>query len=318
MKQCLIHNIDAIVVSFLSIFVLASCENPNLPGYDSDDESGNTTSNVVADDPDAVTLTLQVSGYEQVAFEESDGDASYSKSQKAVALADVCTRIAFAAYIDDERQAYVTQTSDDSDFGTFSVTLSKGTYTVVVLAHNGTGNATMTSPDAIKFTNNKVTDTFYYCEELTIDDDASFAVTLERAVAKFRLCLTDVTPEEVTMMQLYYTGGSSTFDATTGYGCVSSRQTEQRDVDATAYTGGSQYDIYTFPHDYYDELTITVTAHDADDNILKEKVFETVPVAVNYMTVYTGEFFGDDVDYTGSAFSVSVGDTAWTVREYEY
>ena len=42
-----------------------------------------------------------------------------------------------------------------------------------------------------------------------------------------------------------------------------------------------------------DVLTkLTVTALDANDNILKERVFENVPVIRNQVTRYTGSFFG--------------------------
>ena len=37
---------------------------------------------------------------------------------------------------------------------------------------------------------------------------------------------------------------------------------------------------------------LTVTALDQNDNIVKEKVFENVPVTRNQVTRYTGSFFG--------------------------
>lgn len=74
-------------------------------------------------------------------------------------------------------------------------------------------------------------------------------MTKKRVVAKFRLVVKDPTPEDVKTMKFYYTGGSSTFNALTGYGCVNSKQTELRSVKESAYTEESYYDIYTFPHD---------------------------------------------------------------------
>ena len=58
--------------------------------------------------------------------------------------------------------------------------------------------------------------------QMDIEDDATYDVTLKRAVGKFRLVVKDETPKTIKQMKIYYTGGSSTFDATTGYGCVNS------------------------------------------------------------------------------------------------
>ncbi len=53
------------------------------------------------------------------------------------------------------------------------------------------------------------------------------------------------------------------------------------------------YDIYTLPHTEDDVLTkLTVTALDANDNTVKERIFENVPVTRNQVTRYTGSFFG--------------------------
>ena len=38
---------------------------------------------------------------------------------------------------------------------------------------------------------------------------------------------------------------------------------------------------------------LTVTALDANDNIMKERMFENIPVTRNQITRYTGSFFGN-------------------------
>ena len=51
--------------------------------------------------------------------------------------------------------------------------------------------------------------------------------------------------------------------------------------------------LYSVPHSEEDVLTkLTVTALDANDNIIKERVFENVPIIRNQVTRYTGSFFG--------------------------
>ena len=160
----------------------------------------------------------------------------------------------------------------------------------MVIAHNGEGSATISSTEKVTFPNNKVTDTFYYYGDLVVTSEVqSYDLTLTRAVAMFRLVLTDdEIPSSVAKFKFYYTGGSSTFSPSAGYGCVNSKQTEIR----TVADGATTFDIYTLPHTEDDILTkLTVTALDANDNTIKERIFENVPVTRNQITRYTGVFF---------------------------
>ena len=183
------------------------------------------------------------------------------------------------------------QKEGDASFGTVALTLAAGTYQLVVIAHNAEGSATITSTEKVTFPNNKVTDTFYYYGDLVVTSEVqSYDLTLSRAVAMFRMVLTDEEiPSTVTKFKFYYTGGSSTFSPSAGYGCVNSKQTEIRTV-----ADDGTYEIFTLPHTEEDVLTkLTVTALDANDNTVKERVFENVPVTRNQITRYTGSFFGN-------------------------
>ena len=121
----------------------------------------------------------------------------------------------------------------------------------------------------------------------------SYDLTLTRAVAMFRLVLTDESvPSNVAKLKFYYLGGSSTFSPKDGYGCVNSKQTEVRTVPADFFSG-TAFDIYTLPHTESDVLTkLTITALDQNDNTIKERIFENVPITRNQITRYTGSFFG--------------------------
>ncbi len=95
-------------------------------------------------------------------------------------------------------------------------------------------------------------------------------------------------PSNVAKLKFYYVGGSSTFSSKDGYGCVSSKQTEVRSIAEDGI-----YDIFTLPHTEDDMLTrLTITALDQNDNTIKERTFENVPVTCNQITRYTGSFFG--------------------------
>lgn len=195
----------------------------------------------------------------------------YRKVTKATtsgtALQDVCSRVSFVVFDGEEKIETINQTSDDANFGIASFSLDEGEYRLVVIAHSGKGNCTMSVPEKVKFTSNKLTDTFYYYGRLSIKSDKVEAdVKLQRAVAAFKLHITDETiPEEVRSIKFYYTGGSSTLDATTGYGCVNSRQTE-----IFNFTDNNRdFTVYTFPHEENKAIKMTISILDADAHAIK-------------------------------------------------
>lgn len=64
-----------------------------------------------------------------------------------------------------------TQTAGDSDFGTLSVNVAPGTYTVVAVGHSSARTATLKSPWLVQFTasdGEKLTDTFCICTQITV------------------------------------------------------------------------------------------------------------------------------------------------------
>ena len=80
-----------------------------------------------------------------------------------------CKKVSFGFFKDEAKAGIISQTSDDSDFGAIHLSLAAGTYEVVAIGHNGSGT-TISSPEKITFTSNKVTDTFYYYGILDVTD----------------------------------------------------------------------------------------------------------------------------------------------------
>lgn len=273
----MMKNILKYTWTLLLAVALSSCEKP-----------------ITEDDPNEKplkgNLTYTISRYETMPLMATAGGA------ESTPIAEVANRINLAAYDDDGNKVKaINQTADDEDFGTLTMTLEEGHYTVVILAHSCTGNATMSNPNKITFPNNKVTDTFYFVDEVTIGGDSqSREAEMRRGVAQFRLQTTDPVPENVAQMKFYYTGGSSTFDAISGYGCVDSRQTELRPVDADIHGKTGTFSVYTFPHAEKGELHMTVTALDAQQRDVASREFTNVPIARNQATIYSGAFFDDE------------------------
>ena len=253
------------IIGLLCTYLSTSCEKPFINEKISADE---------------VRVVFHVVSFSQTPLTTSN------VRQVPVRIDEACSRLSFAIYDGNTKVKSVNQTKGSNDFGTLSLVLPKGNYRLVAIAHNGTGAATISSPDKITFPNNKCTDTFYICEDFSVSDNSEFDLTLKRAVAMFRFVVEDAFPENIHQMKVYYTGGSSTFDATTGYGCVNSKQTEYREISDEMGNNEKQFDLFTFPHAEEDTLKMTITALSSTDVTIKERNFTSIPVKKNYITQY--------------------------------
>ena len=223
-------------------------------------------------------------------------------------VANVCTRLNFAIYDEGgSRLKQINQTSDKADFGQCAFQLEEGDYQLVVVGHSAHSNPTMTNLSKIQFTNaTGYTDTFLYYGVVSIgEEQVEHEVSLDRIVALCRFVITDDIPAEVKTMRFYYTGGSGAFDATTGLGCVASKQ----DVKFTVTAGQKQFDLYTFLHDLSDNITLTVTALDASGNELYNRQFD-VPMQQNHITWLSGAFFNGSGSSSTTIGGVTVN-TDW-------
>lgn len=277
-----------------------SCEKVELPSTNNEKPQ-----------EDGVSICFTISNIEQVAF----GNGMVNTR---AAITDLCSRITFAFFQDDEKIKQVSQKASDNGFGNLTVSLPSGSYKFVVLAHNGTDNPTVTSLDKITFGNNgKLADTFYYYGELDATESKDVNLSLKRVVAMVRFIITDAVPADVKKMKFEYTGGSSSLNATTGLGCVNSQQEETFTVEEAAHTGQSQYEIYTIPHATDGTLKLTVKALMNDDEEYKKQTFEEVPVTINKITKYTGKFF-ENTQKPGEIKISLQTDDEWTEMEMSY
>ena len=260
------------IVLLVFPLLFASCFSPAL-----EDENGTEVL-----DPNTVRVSFSITSIEQIPFDGIDTRAS---------IADLCSRATLAVFQEGSKVKSINQQSDDAGFGTFNLSLSPGVYEFVIIAHNGLGNCTVSSPDKITFANNKCTDTFYFYDTIEVSGELNQSVSLSRCVAMFRLHTLDDIPSNVSQMQFYYTGGSSTFSAVSGYGCVNSRQTETFSLTASQTGRPGTFEVYTFPHAETGDLKMTVTALDASQKTVAEREFNPLPVTINRITSCTTQFF---------------------------
>jgi putative component of membrane protein insertase Oxa1/YidC/SpoIIIJ protein YidD len=198
-----------------------------------------------------------------------------------------------------------TQTADDDDWGTLSLKLTAGTYTVVAVGHSSHNSATIKSPEVVQFTasdGEKLTDTFCHCSQIVVSGDAQqYDLDMYRVGAMIQFCLKDTEfPANFSHFLMEYTGGSANFNPTTLEGITKSSQSEKRT------TNGIQiYQAFTFPYMAAScNIKMTCSGLDSDGTVIRRRVFDAIPVTRNRITTYTGPFFEDgDGVFTQSDFS---------------
>ena len=239
---------------------------------------------------------------QNVVIRIADIDAGWdgASSRTQVKISEVCSRLQFAVYQNGSQVKKENQISGDNGFGTFALQLEAGTYQLLALGHSSANNVTTTKPEKLQFTNpgasngTGFTDTFYYYGDMVVSSDgAQVNINMKRATSMFRLKTSDGKPADVKKFQFYYTGGSGALDATTGLGCVNSKQTVIVPVDDTQTGQPLTFEMYTFLHQESGTVTFTVTAFDSNNGILYEKEFKA-QMKRNCITQYTGIFFTDD------------------------
>lgn len=196
------------------------------------------------------------------------------------------------------RVKQVNQQSGDANFGHASFQLESGTYQLVVVAHSSNGNPTLANIRKVQYTNAQgFTDTFLSKSDVTVDEEqVRTTVSLERISSLCRFVLEDDYPTGVKKMRFYYTGGSGAFDATTGLGCVKSKQSVFFDVT----DGQKRFDLYTFLHAAGGTISLQVTAYDANDNVLQDRHYD-VPLQQNHITHCDCPYF------SGASMASSIG-----------
>jgi hypothetical protein len=262
--------------------MLTSCEKAVLPAADPASES--------------VTLTFQ---------------ANFSDITRATSISGYFTKLNVQLFTTDGQKVLdkvKVQTADSEDFGTMSLKLTPGTYTVVAVGHSSKVSASIKSPEVCQFTasnGEKLTDTFCHCSQIVVGSSAAdYTLPMYRAVAMVQFCLTDdQVPDNFAFFKMDYTGGSANFNPTTLEGITKSSQSENRIRNSL-----DTYQSYTFPYlSATGTLKMTCTATDADGTIIRQRVFDAVPVTRNRITTYTGPFFADgDGQFTQSDFSFVV------------
>lgn len=262
---------NEVMVMLLAAVLLCGCEKAVLPeGETSGTVAGNVTLRFSTTNSDPLTRASAMSMYItklNVQLFDENGQKVFSQVK--------------------------TQTKDDEDFGTLSVELAEGVYTVVAVGHSSARSATIKSPEVVQFTaqdGEKLTDTFCHVSTIEVGEETAFTLPLYRATAMVQLHLTDASlPNNLWYIKADYTGGSANVNPTTLEGITKSSQSERRITNDLHL-----HQFFTFPYmATTGTLRMTVSATTSDGTVLRQRTFDAVPVARNRITTYEGELFGD-------------------------
>jgi hypothetical protein len=99
--------------------------------------------------------------------------------------------------------------------------------------------------------------------------------------------------------------GGVVLDATTGFSVGSPGRTAAIDIPSDRHgIQGLSLTYYLYMPSTEATAELVVSALDAQKNIVRSRTFSQVPMAVNRLTVYEGEFFSEDLFDATSSLTV--------------
>ena len=207
-------------------------------------------------------------------------------------------------YVDGQLVQTIHQSSADAAFGTPSVALSYGQHTVYFVVSRGDSP----SVNGHVITWDSVRDTFWKSLSVTVGGGsaASYSVTCDRVVTKLKVTVNDQVPAGtnaiVIMPAQWYYG----LDYLTGQPAAMCENEERSISVPSSYAGTTgQLAVSIFGFSTAAEWTtpLTISARDADNDIIGMVEISDAPFMANRATEYSGTLFT-----TGSTFTISLND----------
>ena len=265
----------------------------------------NETSTIPEEEGNSKTFTFQVTNYMQYAMDEGTRAAiapSESKRIQHLALG------IFDATANTLVAPIQIQDKEDQGYGSFTAKLNYGKYRLVFLGYGGSNSIlTMENPEEISFGSDALPQTFLSSFEFTVDANtaATTSVVLKRVVSGFELTMADAISSRTAGIKIKSTGGGMVLNAKTGLAKASTGR-ENTIVIPESYHGktGESVIFYLFLPTNEEIMDITASAVDENGEAFIERTFANVPMKINTLTTYQGNFFAD----TPYGFSITMED----------
>lgn len=242
--------------------------------------------------------------YEIGQWEEGGGNDFTLGGKESRSGEETVKRIAFAI-LDKNGDQILLQEKDKSESGYASLNadVPADVYQLIAFAHNGDGNISINKDGVISPPGDKLTDSFLYYSELDLTNDfeEENTITLNRCVSKFSLKHTDILPHNVSVVEISFSKGGNTLQASNGFSSESESHTVTINLPSSAGgTSENTFSGFTFLPSKSCVMDITVTAKNSKGNIVTKQTFKDVEMEQNIQTIYSGAFFSKETEFTAT------------------
>ncbi|MCD8265730.1 MAG: FimB/Mfa2 family fimbrial subunit [Prevotellaceae bacterium] len=251
------------------------------------------------------TITFSVSNYEQVDLDDVETRSTEVSNLKLLFLA------VYDAQTLEPAMDVIKQSSDDEGYGSFSVTLPYGQYKLVFLGCNNDAEVDMSDPEAITFGNGYVPQTFLKTLDLAVDGETSTSqtISLSRVVGAFKVVCSGLSEYDPQTFTFNFTlkGSGSTLNALTGLAPQAGERTYSFTSDlheGVLRLGFTMYLLLPTADDTTIDCSVTFSGEDG--TLSASRTFTDVPVRINKLTTYTGDFFS--AEGSKASFTIELAD----------
>lgn len=200
-------------------------------------------------------------------------------------------------------------TSNYTTFGTFSLSLPMGSYTMVVVAYSSKEGSpfSYTSSTEAAYTGAHVYHTFAYTQAVNIHntDAIDIGATLSRVVTMLTVVSTDTKTANASNVRMTFSAGSKSFNPSTGLAISDTGLSNTVGISANVGNSSTSSSCLFLTSDEQ-TMNVTVETLDADGNTLFSKTVENVPFKRNRITRLSGAMYTN----TGTSGSFLVN-TDW-------
>ena len=249
-------------------------------------------------------VTIEEAGAKKVAFDvQGNWNSPVFTRGSLSADGKEMTDLWLFDYVDGTLVQSLHQVSTDADFGTPAPTLSYGEHRIYFVVSRGTSpviNGTVISWGSIR-------DTFWKAMSVTVGgaSASAYSVALDRVVTKLRITATDAVPDGtatvVVLPGKWYAG----LDYLTGQPADMRDNEEMSVAVPDSYIGNTELSVSFFGFSSAAEWTtpLTVSARDADNDIIGMVNVAAAPFMANRATEFSGSLFS-----TSGAFTITLND----------
>jgi len=261
--------------------------------------SGNDERRVV--DIDETTVTLIFSPYQMEVMTRAGGltderaddptESARTVTRAATSIAGVVSRLDVWIMEGGNTTAFH-QVSTDDGFGAVTTNLDKTkTYTLVTVGHNASGSATLTD-GVVAFPDDKVTQSMIYTTTFSPATTTALSCEMQRIVGRLRIETADAVPDDVKKITVAFSGTGNRWNVSGTSTNVTDR-TATFNITSTRDDGTVLLGLFVIPANLTDTqyIDLTVSAMNADDDVLEQKQLNDVPIKAGYQTSCLGTLF---------------------------